>query len=518
MASFVSHDGNDPQGIRAEVFVQTGPGVVISLEESGNNVNVKLKPSNPNMRKPVNGWLSKDDELFPMLVQAKEQNREIEYRIECQRKRNIDRKAPIAELRVDAETAAQNCRNIFAGFDGNLSREAVTNPAEDPYQGGRIPATGNTPAPQAGSAGGFDVAQILDGLARARQAGMPEAVVDNLVGMALAAGASAAQVMAAGVADQEETPRPEARRAHAKEAAPFVLYNTDGRLNLGSYTVQAAVAAEDLAYHLMAENNAAFADAHNAKVESGEVEGDIVEPQPVVPANAAALGRVFLHLADQVQVTVYGGGQPDRQANSHSRARNYIYGIVKNVLPVPFGQPAEVHEQWKVEVVELAILRFTNATKIATDVARPPRATNPAPAEEATEAAPEAPAQSPETAAQEPATPAAAEAPTQAPAKPEQSNVTELPTARTAQSADGEGGPTPEVLTRFASLATAAGFSARPGDPITVYLNNKFGVTTARKVPGDKLEKLLGWYERKGAEAVNLFREHVLAEVPPKSA
>lgn len=544
---FTSHDGVDSTGVRAEVHVQTGTGTVKELSENGKNVLVKMQVEG--LKHPVQGWTSTSESIYEILTQAKESGREVSYRIESQRKNGVARNIPIAELRKTQETANENTRSLFVGVDGTLSSEAVTDPAEDPHTGGRIPATDprNKPAsasPAAGTPGGFSVEQALTGLANARQGGLPQSIVDATAALALAAGASVQQVMSAGVNEQQaETPR-QVQRAIAAEAAPHIANNTDGRLNLGSYKVQAAVGAESLATDLLNAHAVAVAEKHNAQVlaqrENGDDSGDLVEVQPVNYRQAAALGGVLLGLADDVQVAAYGGGRPNRMASSHTRCRALVYDAVKNRYPVPFGESPERQEGWKKQITDEAVERFLNAIRLAAgdtdapaqqEVSREEQQTQQDQPSTPANSAPEAPAEVPaEAPAGTPAVDVAGED-AQAPTAAEADPATGSPAAQVRQIGNAEAKPKPpvegedgfvapdaEVLTRFGALAISAGFEPKPDSPVSVYLNHKFGVATARKVHAPALSALVNWYEQQGATGAGQFRQHVLTEAQGEAA
>ena len=494
---FTSFDGVDARGVRAEVHVQTGTGTVKALEENGKNILVKM--SVEGLKHPVQGWTSKDENIFAILAEAKESGREISYRIEAQRKDGVPRETPIAELRPNAEEGAKHTRQIFVGADGTLSSEALTNPAEDPLSGGRVSALNPRTAPQqqpaggAASGGGFSVEQALAGLAKARQGGLPPTVVDATAALALAAGASVEQVMAAGVDEQTTQQRREIRRAVASEAKPFIAYNTDGRVNLGSYAVQAAVGAESLAADLIIANNVALAEAHNAAVDAGDVAGEHVEPQPVDFKNAAALGAILLGLADRVQVDSIGGGRPDRMATSHSRARGLVYDAVKNRYPVPFGQDADAQTAWKQAIVAEATLRLQFAAMMA----------DPNASENQPQQGQQGQGRMERQQAGRPAN-ETGDQPQPGQAEQAQGGQVHQITQQRTVPVEGDAGfeaPTPEILARFATLASAAGFEASPDSPISGYLMRTFGVAAVRKVHGPTLDTMLTWYEQKGIEA-----------------
>ncbi len=464
---FVSFDGVDPQGVRAEVWVQVGTGTIAKIEhetdESKQNACVVIRSDHAAVRRPIKGWVAKKDPVYRIAQDAFHAQREVEYRVESQRKNGVDRRLKIEDLRPDAETAAENTRSILAGMDGQLSAEAVTNPAEDPHQGGRIPATA-APARPAAATPALGVEQALAGLAAARAAGLPAGVVDAACALALAAGATAAQVAAAGVTAQATTtPTPPAAppRAWAQEAAPYLAVNTDGRLNLGSYAVQAAFGAERAALAAIL--------AHRRRLAAAEPPAADLTEADLTAADldqAASLARVLLELADQVQVAAYEGGRPNRMAASHTRARSLVFDAVATRHPVPFGGDAEQQQQWQQAVVAEAAHRFRTLVAVST-------ATAPAPARGA-----------------------------------------DTPPRPPVEGQEGFTAPEAAVLQRFGALALAAGFTATPDSPVVTYLLTKFGVPQARKVNGADLDRLLGWYEQQGDAGPVKFREHVLSTLP----
>lgn len=549
---FTSLDGADNTGHRAEVLVCTGNGVVSQMDDKGSNV--KFMISNEVLRHPLGGWVSKKDPLFETLAEAHRAGREVSYRIEQQRKRSVDRRTPIADLRRSMEEAKTNCVWVFAGVDGVLGDEAVTNPAEDPAEGGRRRATGSPApaAPQQASApvaSALDPKQALTALGEARQSGLPASIQDMLAALALMAGASQEQVLTVGVDPQQAPSRPQVRPACAAEAAPFKMTNTDGRLNLGSYAVQAAVGAENFAYDQIAAHAQAVADEHNAKVEAGEIEGDPISPRPVTFRMAAALGLRILDLADHVQVNTYGWRRPDRMATSHTRARSFVYDAIRTRYPVPFNADDAALQAWREAVINEGTERFRLAAEIADSFMEPPAPANSEPAPQ--DAAPEQAAPQVEAAASmgsadasgagTSSTPAAEStadstsdvtsgATDVAPDAQASAAVTEPETSEVSRIGNGERRralvegdegfepPTPEVLSRFSALCEAAGFVPGPGSPLTTYLNSRFGVMTARQVHGADLDRMLAWYAAKGPRAAQMFAEHVAREADVANA
>lgn len=211
---FVSLDGPDAQGVRAEVYVQKGTGLIISIKPGTTNVTAQIavKNENPKVKYPIMGWVPVNDPIYPLIQEAFDAQTPIEYRFESQRKPNEPRDAPIAPMRETTELAREHTIPIFAGINGKLSTEAVTNPAEDPAPGGRIRAV-DTPAP------------------------------------------AAAPAPAAQPAQQYQNQNSQGN-GYVAEEPPFKEFNSDGSINYGSYAIQAAVGAESLVRRLLADRNA----------------------------------------------------------------------------------------------------------------------------------------------------------------------------------------------------------------------------------------------------------------------
>ena len=200
MSVFVTHDGPDENGVRAEVWVEKGVGKIVNLTVP-KGVNARLEIKTEGFDHPQYGWTRTDDPLYPKIVEAYESKADIQYRIESQRKREIDRALPIAPLREDMALAKKNTNKIFAALNGEHTLEAVTDPNEDPAPNGRISAIGKTPAP-----------------APAESAPAPQ---QNNNG--------------------SSAPR---RNLEVEEEPPWAEFNSDNTVNFGSYSMQAAVGAE----------------------------------------------------------------------------------------------------------------------------------------------------------------------------------------------------------------------------------------------------------------------------------
>lgn len=141
---FVSEDGADNRGIRAEVKVITGFGYVSkAIEESEKSLKVNFDVANVDTKKyPVYGRLRiKEDskEAVELVKRAKEENFPIFFRIEIVRKDKIDRTTPISEL-TQKDVASESVYRQLTGVSTDENDESAwkwgaryTNPKEDKY-------------------------------------------------------------------------------------------------------------------------------------------------------------------------------------------------------------------------------------------------------------------------------------------------------------------------------------------------------------------------------------------------
>lgn len=292
--------GVDGRG--AEVWVQTGTGTIAALEigGKGKSANVKIAPEG--LKHKINGWIMTDDPLFPEVQAAFDNKEQINYRVESQRKDaalekdGLDPFTPIADLRKDTSTAAQYTVSIFAGMNGKLTNEAVTDPAKDPSPNGRVRDVSPVAAPAA------------------------------------------------------ENAAPSRSGSHATEEPSWKLYNSDGRLNLGSYAVSGTAGAES--------------QVRERAVEIGAVSplnfGDPQVEQQIMDAT-----RAVLQVADAVQVALPDlRSKVDRNAGSHSRARGIVYDSIKYVP----GFLTDDVAVWKEKLQELAVARFVNIVRLTQEI------------------------------------------------------------------------------------------------------------------------------------------------------
>lgn len=287
MSVFVSHDGPDEHGQRAEVWVEKGVGKIVNITvPKGSNARLEIKTEG--FEHPQYGWTRTDDPLYPKIVEAYESKADIQYRIESQRKRDIDRSLPIAPLRADMALAKKNTNKIFAALNGDKTLEAVTVFSEDPAPNGRIPAVEAPAAPPA-SAPAADSTQN--------------------------SGNSA--------------PR---RNFEVEEEPPWAEFNSDGTVNFGSYSMQAAVGAE-----LFVRKQLVAAGASPSSDD--------------VLTHATNL----LEIADKLQA-YFTGKTRSRKKGSHTRVRSIVYDTVENFYPLP--TKGENLEEWTKNVGRLSMERL----------------------------------------------------------------------------------------------------------------------------------------------------------------
>lgn len=144
---FISKDGVDGDGVRAEVSVVIGYGDIESIVPSsgGKTNNVDFAVANT-IYNP-SGY-SRDPKILEVLEKAQETKEPIHFRIESRRKPEIDRKRPYSDL--DTNRGKENFRSL-AGvrLEGDsewvISDDAVTRMDEDPTEeGGPVNANKQT--------------------------------------------------------------------------------------------------------------------------------------------------------------------------------------------------------------------------------------------------------------------------------------------------------------------------------------------------------------------------------------
>ena len=366
MAKFLSLDGIDKNGVRSEVMVQTGTGKIKEILPKGKaaadgsyrNVEVVFTPDNPKLVRKVYASLDTTaKELWEYVQKAQEEQRDIAYRIESQRKRTVDRNLKLEDLRP-----ADDVVRVLVAIDSVFSHEAKTTPSEDPTNGAPSAlAQEIAAAPVASSPAVEPVAEapkvesparLLAELAKARQLNLSATIIDTLVANAVTAGASLEDALAAGIGEEFATPEaPSAiSRGFAVEEKPWTAYNSDGRVNPGSYMVAHAASAERFSLdHLVA----LYSDGKKSNV---DVTDEMI-------AQAASLALVLLEITDEVQRRV--AGRTDRQKNSYNRAMALVLDAVDKRYPAPIGGNNEAQTTWRSGVINESMERFNGILAVA---------------------------------------------------------------------------------------------------------------------------------------------------------
>lgn len=332
-STFTSLDGTGND--RAEVYVQTSKGKVDSIAEKPDKNVAQVKITVEHLKYPISGWIKMDSEAFAEITRAQQAGEEVTYRIESQRKGNVDRTIPIAELRKDAATAKDNTVSVLVGVNGLYTDEMVTNINEDPKGAswtGRQPA-GNAPVERTPAAtaqantGGMalDSNTILENLYTASQSEhVRKPILDIMIAQALFAGVTSEEIMAKlgenPREDDSEAQNPP-RTAFSFEAQPWKEYNSDGRLNLGNNIIAGAVGTESLIYKQI------------SLITDGENRGTEAENVHEV---ASYFGELVFAITDSIQRTSYGNNpKADRSSMSHVRIRGVVYDVIERRAQLP---------------------------------------------------------------------------------------------------------------------------------------------------------------------------------------
>lgn len=332
MPKFLSLDGIDKNGIRAEVTVQTGTGRISEIVGRGKqnddgtfrNVEIVFDPDNPLLKRKVYGLLDTTAaDLWAYIQQAKEDGRTVSYRIESQRRNGVDRAAPISEL-----NPTEQIRRILAGIDGIFSHEAKTNPAEDPSNENPSALTQNLSPTVPTSGSGLSPEALVTALRDAVSAGLPQGVVDSLAAQALAHGTPASVV-------QEH------------------LRQTGDGVDLNSSEMARAAQAEQ------------FALDHLIDIYTPVKSKESVSVSDEMLAQAASVAVALLDLADTVQAKYASLSTANRASRSYERSLGLVIDAVDKRHPVPIGGNEQAQHEWRDAVTAEAIERFYGLTQIA---------------------------------------------------------------------------------------------------------------------------------------------------------
>lgn len=359
MAKFLSHDGQDKNGVRAEVMVQTGTGKIKNITNRGKasddgsyrNVEVEFTPDNPKLQHKVYALLDTTAiELWNYIQEAHSANKDISYRIESQRRRAVSRDIKFEDLKHSEQVV-----RVLAAIDNIFSHEAKTSPTEDPDSEAPSALHNNT-ANSVNSRSKNSGVSPLDAIKSARQAHMPASIVDALVAAAILQGEKPEEAIAVGLegTDANKIDNTTIRgNSRAVEEKPWNEYNTDGRTNPGSYAVAHAATAER------------FALEHLIKLYSEGKKTNVTVNEDMI-SQSASIAIELLEIADDVQLDIVG--RKDRQKNSYNRALSLVLDAIEKRHNVPIGGDAQVQSEWRGLVLLEATERFKGVLYISEGV------------------------------------------------------------------------------------------------------------------------------------------------------
>lgn len=141
-APFISHDGPDSEGVRAEVKVTLGFAIPKTIEPSGKGKAAKVVFPVDNTKWPSSGWAPVDSDIMKIVQEAHDNDQPINFRIETIRKPGVDRKTSISELTKGSDAARENANKSLAAVkredddEWTISSRAMTRLDEDPNDEG----------------------------------------------------------------------------------------------------------------------------------------------------------------------------------------------------------------------------------------------------------------------------------------------------------------------------------------------------------------------------------------------
>lgn len=134
------------------------------------------------------------------------------------------------------------------------------------------------------------------------------------------------------------------------EGRPWERLNSDGSVNLGSYSIQASISMVELAHELLSARRA---------------EEGLQGPPPI--RQVKALAARLLKAADTAQAIVRADHHCDRLDNSHTRARGAVRVALRS-HPVPWtGEPEALElarKQWVEDLATYASALVTTAMEL----------------------------------------------------------------------------------------------------------------------------------------------------------
>lgn len=298
---FISHDGGDADGVRAEVEVQTGTAPIMELDNKGRTAQLRFQPDN--LKYPISGWINTNSEAFRIAEAQYKAGLPIDFRIEKQRlpfdketKQPISRKTTMKELIADPATG-KNSNDLSKRRIKRLL-VGVAVPGEQMH----FVQAQTSPKEDAIAKGGVTGASALD---------LTDEQLAELERRSAANAAGPATVAAAGPQSDVESPE-------------WSQTNADGKANPGARSVRLVADLYLALRRGIPELDPTDADEHTAE------------------RNRKLLGKMLSSLvngADKMQVDVYNDvlRKPDRNLASWGTA----IGLLKESLadnPFPAGK------------------------------------------------------------------------------------------------------------------------------------------------------------------------------------
>lgn len=309
--AFESHDGVDNDGVRAEVYVQKGTAKIVRIAPHENGKVAQIEIKTEGLKFAQKAWMNTDSEVFEIATKAFDKGEMVDYRIESQRRPGLDRTTPIAEFRVNADTAQEKTKSILAGLNGVLSKEAVTDPAEDPSAGGRISAIDQNRANAANQPQNGGQAQGNPNQGNSGQGGQNQGQRGNQGG----------------------------NRPYSPEGKGWETVNQDGTRNIGSFRVLSASSVE-----LFVRRNLQGA---GWDVDDSQFKFEVY-----------GYSNALMSIVDKLQ-SFFTRKPIDRMHGSHTRLRGTVFDTVEHFHPFSLiKEEAETKEEWYKKVGATAMERF----------------------------------------------------------------------------------------------------------------------------------------------------------------
>jgi hypothetical protein len=213
MKNFTSFDPTDGLGIRAQVKVTKGNLRVkrITPNESGTMAKIDFDVEELGLKHVVHANIPSNTSQFEALKAAKEAGEPIEFRIETQRKQNVDRTRPFPPAKDADRVNDVQYLVVSSGTDvvkklvsvgGVATAEQVTSTDED-ARWSSIPAANlpkfvdENPSSVVSSGGSFDKEVALTGYREAAAAGCSQDFLNTVAAVCVALGVPFADIKAA---------------------------------------------------------------------------------------------------------------------------------------------------------------------------------------------------------------------------------------------------------------------------------------------------------------------------------